>query len=129
MESNDKDKMSDSEKLVNDHRQMLLLSGNLSDFQLENLKKWPFVVFGTDLKQAEIHYDFKLEEAQEEDMAGISAGSVHFKFTFNKQPDKELADKGLSMLKIWTKFLFWQDTVVTFAGIDNASEQSDERAE
>lgn len=107
---------SHEEKVVDDHRQMLLLSGNLSEFQLENLKKWPFVVFGTDLKKVDVSYNFVLEEEEADLEAGrnIFPGEITFDFTFNNKPDTDYSSKCITMLEMWTRFMFWKDTKVNF---------------
>ena len=91
---------------------MVILTGNLSDFQLENLKKWPFLLF-KDLDTVEITYDFtKLVAEQEE----LSPGTIQFNFKFKKDIslDREHTRKQLDTLTLWTKFLFWKETEVKF---------------
>ena len=123
MSKNEKDtqpveaEKSDQEKIVDDHRQMLLMSGKISDFQLENLKKWPFVVFGTQLDKAEIAYNFELttpKDIVEEETKNADAGSVEFDLYFNTKQDSKYLEQGVMMMEIWTKFLFWEDTKVSF---------------
>lgn len=97
-----------NEKIVEDHRKMVALSGNLSDFQLKNLKEWPFVVFD-DLENVRIQYNFKKEGEEL-----VNAGHVTFDFKFKKVPDNEDAKKRLNHLKFWTQYMFWNDTEVSF---------------
>jgi hypothetical protein len=104
--------MGQAEQVVNEHRQMFLLTGNLSDFQLENLKKWPFIIFGKDLKKAEIAYDFKMEQPDDVNARDLKAGSVTFDLFFKKKPEQDFIASGLAMLQVWTKFMFWSDTEV-----------------
>lgn len=109
-----KQKLSPEEQAVEDHRKLLIISGMLSEFQLENLQKWPFVVFGKDLDKTEISYDFKMDQKDEVNAREIHAGKVEFDLYFKTRPDDEFIGKGLLMMEIWTKFLFWQDTEVIF---------------
>lgn len=99
--------------VVDEHRKMLMMTGNLSDFQLENLKTWPFIVFDSILEKTSVKYDFtKMIDKQE----ALSAGTVIYDFTFKPKTkmDREETKKKLAILKLWTQFLFWQDTVVEF---------------
>lgn len=111
----EKEEKSHEEKVVDDHRQMLLLSGNISEFQEDNLKKWGFVLFGKDLKQAKIDYNFlKDGDQKDHELEGnnMCAGSVTFDFEFNSKQEEDYMKKAVSMLNIWTKYLFWKDTEV-----------------
>ena len=51
--------MSDKKEknVIDDHRQALMLSGNLSDWHLNNLKTWPRIVFDN-VKDFTLVYDF-----------------------------------------------------------------------
>ena len=111
-------KQENTTDMVSEHKANLLLSGNLSDFQVKNLKSWPYIVFDLDkLENVEIKYNFKLnEESEQSNALGVYAGEVIFNFKFKKrikikQSEKE---KALSDLTLWTKFLFWNDTEVKF---------------
>lgn len=109
MEQSDQKK----EQIVEDHKKMLIMTGNLSDFQLENLKKWPFIVFDKELAQCSIDYDFtKMVDDREE----LAAGAITYNFDFKKNAklDREETKKKLEMLSLWTRFLFWKDTKVNF---------------
>lgn len=99
--------------VVDDHKKMLIMTGNLSDFQLDNLKKWPFILFDKELEQAEINYDFTKVVANEEE---LSPGRVSYNFTFKKNTklSREETKKKLDMLSLWTRFLFWKETKVEF---------------
>lgn len=103
-----------SEKILNEHRQMLLFSGNISDFQLTNLKNWPYIVFGDELDKVEIHYDFKLAQPDEEKVTDITAGTVSFDLYFKNNERPSDIETQIQYLEIWTKYLFWQDTNVSF---------------
>jgi len=99
--------------VVDDHKKMLIMTGNLSDFQLDNLKKWPFIVFDESLEKVEINYDFtKLVAEQEE----LSPGRIAFNFEFKKNTklNRDETKEKLKMLTLWTQFLFWKDTKVEF---------------
>ena len=85
------------------------MTGNLSDFQLTNLKTWPFIVFD-DVEKVEVNYDFSqiVKDERGEEVSGIGAGKVVFNLSTKQIPKPEQIDK----LKEWTKFLFWKDTKV-----------------
>lgn len=97
--------------IVDEHRKMVMMTGNLSDFQLENLKKWPFIVFETGLEKANITYDFTKLVAEEE---SLSPGVVQYDFHFKEGTKLNRADvkKRLEHLKTWVKFMFWKETEV-----------------
>jgi hypothetical protein len=99
--------------VIDEHKKMLIMTGNLSDFQLQNLKTWPFIVFDKELEKTEIKYDFTKLVAEKEELA---AGSVTYDFAFKKDTKLDRAEtkKKLEMLKLWTQFLFWKDTTVQF---------------
>lgn len=106
-----------TQNIVQEHKQMTMFSGKLSDFQLENLNKWPFIVFN-DLDSAKIEYDFekkvKITDEDEEKFDAIHAGKIKFNLFFDKKPSKNKdLDKRIDTIKAWTKFLFWSDTKVT----------------
>ena len=90
---------------LDDHRKMLTLSKQLSSFQLENLKGWPFVVF-PDIKKSEVEYSF----IDNEEM--FYAGEVIFKVELDSELNKEEILKRSTFLSDWTKVLFWTDTKV-----------------
>lgn len=98
-----------TQNIVDEHRKMVVMTGNISDFQIENLKKWPFLVFGKDLKTVQIDYDFVQGD---EDNGSLYAGRVNYDFDFEKEP--EATGVSLDMLRHWTKYMFWEDTKVTF---------------
>ena len=105
---------SKEENIINAHRQALIISGSLSDFQLKNLKTWPFLLLN-DLAKLKIKYDFNSNDPEATN-AQLSAGTVTFDFKFSKQVDRnsEQIISRLETLTMWTKFLFWKDTEVIF---------------
>ena len=85
------------------------MTGNLSDFQLKNLKTWPFIAMNG-VEKVAIDYDFTatIEYEGGEQVEGIGAGKVVYNLTSKEVPTKEQ----IETLKSWTKFLFWKDTEV-----------------
>ena len=105
--------MSGADNLVDQHRKMVIATGNLSDFQLENLQKWPFLVFDN-LKRVQVEYAFTEDvEVEGEIEESIFAGKVNFDLNFDGEPTE--VDKAIALLTHWTKYLFWEDTIVTFS--------------
>jgi len=100
------------QNIVDEHRKMVVMTGNLSEFQLKNMKAWPFIIFD-DLSKVEINYDFtNIVEVDKELEEAISAGSIEYDFYFKKEPPDP--DLRLAQLILWTKYMFWEDTDVTF---------------
>lgn len=97
--------MSNNKTQLDDHRNMLTISKQLSSFQLENLKGWPFVVF-PNVKKNEIDYNF----IDDQDM--FYAGKVVFKVEIEQPMDKEEIERRSVFLSDWTRVLFWTDTKV-----------------
>jgi len=107
---------SKSNELIDKHKTTLLLTGELSDFQLTNLKAWPMILFDG-LEQVTINYDFKLDENSEKENAlGLCAGIISYDFEFspNARITKKQKEQKLTQLTFWTRFLFWNDTEVVF---------------
>lgn len=99
--------MSDNQNtILDDHRSMLTISKSLSDFQLENLQKWPFVLF-QDILESSIEYNFLDEEGL------FFAGKIKFnlKLLMEQSNKKEIMEKA-NFLSSWVKILFWTDTQV-----------------
>jgi hypothetical protein len=49
--------MTDIDKTIEEHRKMIVLSKNISEFHLNNIKAWIYIFFN-DVKEATIEYDF-----------------------------------------------------------------------
>jgi hypothetical protein len=99
--------------VVDDHKKMLIMTGNLSDFQLDNMKKWPFILFDENLEKVEINYDFTKLVAEAEE---LSPGRVSYNLEFKKgiKLNRDETKEKLKMLTLWTRFLFWKETKVEF---------------
>ena len=94
---------------LDDHRNMLMVSKKVSDFQLTNLKTWPLIVFDN-VENVSVSYNF----IDKEEM--FFAGEVTFDFKFKNDltPDDSKKKQSLSILNQWTKLLFYTDTKVSF---------------
>ena len=93
-----------NETILDDHRKMLTLSKQLSDFQLENLQKWPFIVFDG-IKKNTVEYNF----IDENDM--FYAGIVTFNLESDIVEESHIKDHGRFLVD-WAKILFWTDTQI-----------------
>lgn len=98
--------------IVEEHKKMVIMTGNLSDFHMENLKKWPFILFD-ELERVDLTYDFTKLVAEEEQ---LSPGTVQYDFIFKQgtKLNREQTKKRLETLSLWTKFMFWKETEVRF---------------
>ncbi len=98
--------------VIEEHKKMVIMTGMISDFQLENLKTWPFILFSDDLDQVKLSYDFTKTVSNDEE---LSAGKVTYDFYFKKGSKLDRADtkKQLETLSLWTRFMFWKETEVT----------------
>jgi hypothetical protein len=94
--------MSNQHSMIDDHRNMFMLSKNLSQFQLMNLQAWPQVFF-ENYKNAKIEYNFIDKDEN------FYSGEV----TFNIDLDGELKEDASCLhLEAATKLMFWSDTQV-----------------
>lgn len=109
-----------SSKVVEDHKKMIVLSGQISEFQLNNLRQYPFVVFDDYIDTIELEYNF-LKEVEKEDQKEneepvevIYPGDVSYTINFKKTPEysKEEMEYRLTQLAKWVKYLFWLETTV-----------------
>jgi len=97
------------ELMLDDHKKMLIMTGKISDFQLKNLKTWPFILFDK-VDKVELEYDFSemVSDGSEALTESIGAGKIAYNIKLDSVPSKE----NIETLKNWTKFLFWNDTLV-----------------
>lgn len=97
----------DQNTIIDDHRNMLMVSKKMSTFQITQLEMWGFIVFD-DIKSIKVKYNF-------DDGEVINQGSVEYIFNFKGEaPTGLIKDKGLESLTNWTKSIFWADTKVKF---------------
>jgi hypothetical protein len=97
-----------SEKILEEHRKMFVLSGQMSDFQINNMKIWFYGLFNP--KELEIQYDFT-----EGENGIIGSGKVEFISNITiprKKDDKELFDIKCKRIESWIKTLFFEDTKI-----------------
>ena len=87
--------------VVDSHRNMLMISKNLSDFQLENMKRWAFI-FLTNVNKVSIDWSFIKDDE-------FHPGEVSYDIEMGEDQD---LDTGLMYLTASTKVMFWTDTEV-----------------
>lgn len=97
------------QSIVDDHRNMLMLSKKVSTFQEENLKSWAFLFF-SDLKELEVRWDFIRKNKSKDFFPGKV--SYNLKFPKEYSISDEEAKVGLDRLEACVKFLFWSETQV-----------------
>lgn len=96
--------------IIDDHRNMLIFSGNISSWQLQNLQTWPYIVFDN-IDTVHIEYNFK-KWNEENGEADVGSGKVVFDIKFSEEPKEDDLEKRIEDLKFWTKAMFWQETEV-----------------
>jgi hypothetical protein len=96
-----------SETVVKDHKNMLILSKELSDFQLVNLKNWPLLTFPW-TKSVEVTYNFV------NDKEDFYPGKIIFniKDPVTHREHKAVIKQNISALNYMVKYLFWEETEV-----------------
>lgn len=101
--------MDKSQNVVDDHRNMLMVSKKISKFQEQNLKSWAFLFFDG-LEKVDVSWNFiKNNEAQD-----FYPGEVGFNLSFKKgkKTSAESTKASIDYLEACTKFLFWTETKV-----------------
>lgn len=105
---------------IEEHKKMAILSGKLSDFQLNNLKMWPFVVFDN-LSVASVHYDLqkdlKIKDATNdsvEHFPSVKKGVILYNLKFKDDAEIPNVEKRVTDLRNWIKTLLWGDVEVLF---------------
>jgi len=108
------DIQSKEENIINEHKKMLMISGKLSSFQIENLKNFPMVAFDG-VKEFKLDYNFyKYNDEGEKE---ICSGRVLYDLNFSEKTiqndisEDELKKRG-EALKFFVRTLFWKDTKV-----------------
>jgi hypothetical protein len=99
----------DDKSVVDDHRNMLMVSKKISTFQEQNLKSWAFIFFDN-VKEVDVSWNFiKNNKSQD-----FYPGKIEFNIKFDKgtKIDDEKAQLGMDRLEACTKFLFWNETKV-----------------
>ena len=100
--------MTKDTSVIAEHRNMLMISKNISTWQEAQLSNWPLVAFDT-LKSVKVRYDF----IGSDDM--FNEGVVEYIFEFKGDaPEGADKERGLKSLTEWTKNIFWSDTSVLF---------------
>lgn len=89
------------------HRKMLLMSKNVSDFQVENLKKW--VLFFIDKENGLNNYKIKYNFVKNRE---FFEGEVVFELILSSPQDT--LNNNLKNIESSVKFLFWDGTKVKF---------------
>ena len=103
-----------SETKIAEHRRMVVMTGNLSDFHMENLRAWPYIIFEKEnLDSVDIDYNFT---KQVNDGEALDAGKIVYNFNFKGVPCHSGEELKVRMdhLRAWVKGIFWTDTVVVF---------------
>jgi len=98
-----------SQSIVDDHRNMLQVSKNISKFQEDNLKSWAFIFF-ENVDKVSVSWDFFKKNKSRDFYAGTVTYDIKFKK--NTKIDDEKAIKAINTIEACTKFLFWNDTKI-----------------
>lgn len=90
---------------IEDHKNMLIFSKKISDFQITNLQKYAFMAF-PEIKTLKLGYDFLDESGL------ICAGRVEYDMIFKEgtKITKKEREKRFSNLEKWVKTLLFQET-------------------
>lgn len=96
--------------IVDSHRNMLMVSKNLSEFQIQNMKQWPFV-FLNGVKSVKVNWNFI--KKNEEDQDEFYPGEITYEIEMESASDIDI-NVGLLHLDTSSKLMFWSDTIVKF---------------
>lgn len=95
--------------IVDDHRNMLQVSKNISKFQEENLKSWAFI-FLDDVEQVKISWNFFRRNKAKDFFPGKISYDIRFKK--DSEVDLEKMNLGIDQIVACVKFMFWRETKV-----------------
>jgi len=96
--------------IVDSHRNMLMVSKHLSEFQIQNMKQWPFV-FLNGVGSVKVHWNFIKKNKEDQDE--FYPGEVEYEIEMESTSDIDI-NVGLIHLELSTKLMFWSDTTVKF---------------
>ena len=98
-----------SNQVIDDHRNMLMLSRKLSEFQVNNMKGWVSLFF-PQANGVKLKWDFLKKNKHEE----FYAGKIEYDLSIDNKINISLEDqvKGMEYLEACTKFMFWSETKV-----------------
>jgi len=91
--------------IVDDHRNMLQVSKNISAFQEQNLKSWAFIFFNG-VASVKVDWNFIRKNKSADLYAGKVTFDVKFERGINPDLTPEATQKGIDSLITSTKFLF-----------------------
>lgn len=100
------------DKNIEDHKKALMMSGNLSDFQIVNLRNYPQIVFN-DIENYSLNFNFyRYKESGERE---VYSGKVEYDINFKEgyEESNEQMDFRKTALETFVKSLFWEDTEVS----------------
>ena len=102
--------MNNTKEILDDLRNITMLTGELASVHEESLRNWPYVLFD-DIKGVEIKYDLTKEYTKE-----TGEGYVDYYIDFvtdevAKRPLEE-NDKKLDILTSWVRDMFWKEIKV-----------------
>ena len=103
--------MQNKQNIVDDHRNMLMLSKNISEFQENNLKTWSFI-FLEGVDTVKVSWNFIDNNENKDFFPGEVTFDVTFKEGAGPETDFENIQTGFEKLVAATKFLFWSETEV-----------------
>lgn len=97
--------------IVDDHRNMLQVSKNISAFQEQNMKSWSFI-FLDGVDKVKVNWNFIKKNKNLDFYAGKVGYDIKFKKDFDPHLNPERTQIGVDRLIASTKFLFWSETNV-----------------
>ena len=95
--------------VIDDHRKGMMMSGNLSDFQIKNLKAWPLVLFES-IEQSKVGYNFSSNNKSQ--AFKIGHGQVKYDINTKDKIDEDRKQQITQILSYFVKFMFWKETEV-----------------
>ena len=99
-----------NQSIVDDHRNMLMISKNISEFQENNLKSWAFIFFNN-VESVKVSWNFFRRNESKDFYPGKVDFDIKLKNT-DKKVDSSNIQNGIDQLTACTKFLFWSETKV-----------------
>lgn len=98
--------MDNTREIIEDMKNITMLTGEISSVHLVNLKKWPHIVFNN-ITGLEIKYDLTKDRTKE-----TGEGFVEFYVEIENEEIEDF-DKRCSFLAMWVRDMFWSEIRVS----------------
>lgn len=114
--------MIDAKKIIDDMRNITMLTGEISSLHIQNLQQWSFVAFDG-VESVEIDYDLSKDTTQ-----SAGEGFVYFNIDVEETAENDKLEERCKTLTSWVRDMFWPEikVSVSFNGVSQYSNSTKE---